>query len=866
MGCGGSRAHDVRVSTSSPPERSYTTWAHQEEDDEAQYLAHQVVVASVRGKLSQRAMGRRPSVDGAGGTDAGAAAPLPHDYSGPHFTSPYTLDQALTYAEHLVVTRARAKDMLHLSYAARLLHDGIALFSDLPPLVEVAIPAKHSQASVIVVGDTHGQLADVLYIFATHGPPSAERVYIFNGDMVDRGSHSVEILFLLLAFKLACPQSVHVNRGNHEGSPDINERPQRHGGGFAEEVRMKYGGALFAAAQQLFRVLPVATRLGSDCLVVHGGLPRTCPSLDRLRGLDCRRHVPDVPRTEEELVLFDLLWADPADEGARPAGRGALCHTWGAEETAAFLEQNQLSLIIRSHQLPPDGHGYMLHHGRQVLTLFSASNYCGVCGNLGAILILSQAGSEVWEYRAPTSSLREIWDEGKVRRARAPRRRSRNSLGSLALAVAAAGRWRGQAQPPKAQGPGVHLRVVDDPMGHSAAEPTTAALDADVVRSLKERVCVHRSSLLRAFQRADPESAGSLPFGQWRQIVGAVVGATKGVDQYAQHLVEADADGRVDYAAFLARFSIRLRPSYAGWQASILQGAYAALRESDLSVAALQGRFDRDQDGAVSAAEVVDGLCSFNLGLSRPQVEQALLWMNMDMGTAFDAPAFVAQLYVMCHEGDTDAVVLDLDHDDQQRMVSTLLTKAADADGDGVLERGELVGVTQGLWSRIDTDGDGWLSYAEFADGVGRLVEDGALDRKAILAVAERMDLCKTGRLCFLDFLPLFKVGAGDSHGSSSALIQQICTHIFEHQQALLGAFRYLDPGETGTISEEDFVTAIHTVGEEIDGAPFTKDQIVAMARHCPKTSEGCGLIAYHEFLEAFVVVDSAPPSGQSES
>lgn len=56
--------------------------------------------------------------------------------------------------------------------------------------------------SVVVVGDVHGQLHDVIFLLQDAGYPSEERLFVFNGDYVDRGAWGVETFLLLLAWKV----------------------------------------------------------------------------------------------------------------------------------------------------------------------------------------------------------------------------------------------------------------------------------------------------------------------------------------------------------------------------------------------------------------------------------------------------------------------------------------------------------------------------------------------------------------------------------------------------------------------------------------------------------------------------------------
>jgi len=260
---------------------------------------------------------------------------------------------------------------LHKKYACQILLAVKAVFDTLPSVPDVPVPEG---AHFTVCGDVHGQFYDLMNIFSINGLPTPENPYLFNGDFVDRGSFSVEVILTLFALKALAPSCIHLNRGNHE-TLNMNRIY-----GFMGEVQAKYNDKVFALFKEVFQGLPLGHVIGGKVLVVHGGLfSRDGVKLSEMKKIDRFREPPD------EGLMCEMLWSDPqAFPGRSPSKRGVGV-AFGPDVTARFLDDNGLDLLLRSHEVKDEG--YHIEPGGRCVTVFSAPNYCDQMGNKGAFAL-----------------------------------------------------------------------------------------------------------------------------------------------------------------------------------------------------------------------------------------------------------------------------------------------------------------------------------------------------------------------------------------------------------------------------------------------------------------------------------------------
>jgi len=318
-----------------------------------------------------------------------------------------------------------------------LISRAMKIVEEQPMVVRVEAPVK-------IFGDIHGQYQDLMRFFDLYSAPiegpggDIEGLdYIFLGDYVDRGTHSIETMCLLMALKIKYPNQMHLLRGNHE------DRWINSAFGFQTECITRLNEdpdnpIVFNHFNDLFDRLPLAAVVNDTVLCLHGGIGSSISSISDIEKIKRPLEViHEVLNIDHQLVV-DILWSDPTDSDMDvgiqpnstrdPTGVGNIVK-FGPDRVCEFLKNNNLSLILRAHECVMDG--FERFAGGQLMTIFSATDYCGKHKNAGAIIFLTNK-FEIKPYLIyPQDCPNKNWDNSdevlKLRPPTPPRTRGNNN-------------------------------------------------------------------------------------------------------------------------------------------------------------------------------------------------------------------------------------------------------------------------------------------------------------------------------------------------------------------------------------------------------------------------------------------------------
>ena len=300
----------------------------------------------------------------------------------------------------------RSNRKIHAKYALKIIDEAINLLKKQPNIRELNLD-QSLNSECVVVGDLHGHFDDFLLILNKFNIPGKSCYFVFNGDWVDRGVNQVELILTIFYSFVLRPNNVFLNRGNHEDRAQ-NSQPTYKPCLKISTLRYfgKYGSVIYSKLDELFKHLPLATIVSNPAhnqrfFIVHGGINDQL-NLTQLQKLDrtrfasiCRPSSFEKDSLEKRHYkdVVDMLWSDPQTHSngldfnkTRNIGK-----LFGSSVTKKFLDDNNFTNLIRSHECKAQGHE-VVHDGR-VITVFSASNYN--LGNLGAVLKISSTKAKI---------------------------------------------------------------------------------------------------------------------------------------------------------------------------------------------------------------------------------------------------------------------------------------------------------------------------------------------------------------------------------------------------------------------------------------------------------------------------------------
>uniref|UniRef100_A0A8D2J188 Serine/threonine-protein phosphatase with EF-hands n=1 Tax=Varanus komodoensis TaxID=61221 RepID=A0A8D2J188_VARKO len=488
---------------------------------------------------------------------------VPDSYYGPRLCFPLTVADT-----DLLLQAFKHRQHLHARYVLQLLHETRKVLQQMPNITQVSTSYAKE---ITICGDlvlaiqplpvyfsvARLFLFNFFYFHLQNGLPSEENPYIFNGDFVDRGKNSTEILIILFAFLLVYPNHLHLNRGNHEDHI-MNLRY-----GFTKEVMKKYrsyGKTILHLLQDVFSWLPLATLIDGKVLILHGGISdstdlnflktrkaslikdtshlmeaKECHSEQHKSSKEPRTTSASSKRRPHSLDL------DNAEEHV-----GGICDTNSSNSLGEMqhLKLGSVTTSCRSSELTTEEWKQVMdilwsdprhQHGCTPNKLRGGGCYFGPDVttrllkryNLKMIIRSHECKQEGYE----------ISHNGKV------------------ITIFSASNYYEEGS-----NRGAYIKLNPDliPRFVQVSKSTLTAIELSALKCLREKVFAHKSELIAAFRQYDPNCTGRISVSEWASAIESVLQLDLPWRTLRSRLVYLAQDGSVEYLSSFDDLEIKL--------------------------------------------------------------------------------------------------------------------------------------------------------------------------------------------------------------------------------------------------------------------------------------------------------------------
>ncbi|XP_053561239.1 serine/threonine-protein phosphatase with EF-hands 1 [Bombina bombina] len=539
---------------------------------------------------------------------------VPDSYNGPRLSFPLTVSDT-----NILLQAFKQGQLLHVRYVLQLFHETKKFLQQMPNVIHLS--TSYSK-EITICGDLHGKLDDLLLIFYKNGLPSPENPYIFNGDFVDRGKNSIEILIILFSYLLVYPNNLHLNRGNHE-DPIMNLRY-----GFTKEVMQKYkahGQKILHVLEEIYSQLPLATIIDNKILILHGGIADTT-DLDILASFERSKYKSalraPVSVNSKDNSTVQKTNKTTADDAARQNNTASNQRTLsnssdysclntssGSEEKMGIFRDGQ-----RSHsKIPYLNASIQLPNMALELTTIEREEWKQVVDilwsdprNQNGCTPNSFRGGGCYFGPDITKKFLEKYNLKMLIRSHECKQEGYELChNGQVVTIFSASNYYDEGSNRGAYvklSPDLTLRFVQYQVSKCTRKLTlhqrVSAVEDSAMRALREKCYAHRSDLMKAFKVFDKEETGTISISEWASAMKAVLHLDLPWRTLRSRLVQLAPDGGVEYQSCFEDLQME-QPIKENVQPSLVETLYRY--RADLEI--IFNIIDKDHSGLISIDE-----------------------------------------------------------------------------------------------------------------------------------------------------------------------------------------------------------------------------------------------------------------------